>query len=72
VVVSDEAITRARHVLWEAVRQVAEPAGAVGVAALLEGAYRPAAGERVAVVISGANTDPGEVGSAREAAGHDL
>ncbi len=64
VVVPDEAITRARHVLWETVRQVTEPAGAVGIAALLEGAYRPAPGERVGVVISGANTEPGEVGSA--------
>jgi threonine dehydratase len=63
VTVSDAAITQARHTLWETVRQVAEPAGAVGIAAVLEGAYRPEPGERIAIVISGANTDPGEVAS---------
>ena len=33
----------------------AEPAASVGVAALLTGAYKPASGERVAAIISGAN-----------------
>ena len=35
---------------------VAEPGGAAPLAALLSGAYTPAAGERVGVVISGGNT----------------
>jgi threonine dehydratase len=35
---------------------VAEPGGAAAAAALLAGAYRPAPGERVGVVISGGNT----------------
>ena len=39
-------------------RIAAEPAASVGIAALLAGAYKPAAGERVAVVISGANMSP--------------
>ena len=43
--------------VWEEVRVVAEPGGAVGLAALTSGAYRPHRGERVAVVICGANTD---------------
>jgi threonine dehydratase len=35
---------------------VAEPGGAAAFAALLSGRYRPAAGEKVAVLICGANT----------------
>ncbi|WP_409411193.1 hypothetical protein [Bradyrhizobium sp. AUGA SZCCT0169] len=35
---------------------VAEPGGAATFSAILSGAYRPAAGERVAVVLSGGNT----------------
>lgn len=36
----------------------AEPAAAVGVAALLTGAYKTAPGERVAVIVSGASMTP--------------
>jgi len=35
---------------------VAEPGGCAAFSALLSGAYEPAAGERVGVVVSGANT----------------
>jgi len=41
------------------VRIVAEPGGSAAFAALLSGAYRPASGERVGVVVSGANTTRG-------------
>ncbi|MER6508168.1 serine/threonine dehydratase [Nonomuraea sp. NPDC001636] len=58
VLVDDDAIVAARRTLWERHRLVAEPAGAAAYAALLSGAYRPAAGERVAVVVCGSNTDP--------------
>ncbi|NUP01798.1 MAG: serine/threonine dehydratase [Nonomuraea sp.] len=58
VLVGDEAILAARRTLWERHRLVAEPAGAAAYAALLSGAYRPAEGERVAVVVCGSNTDP--------------
>jgi threonine dehydratase len=37
---------------------LAEPGGATALAALTSGAYRPAPGERVAVVVCGGNTDP--------------
>jgi threonine dehydratase len=37
-------------------RIVAEPGGSAAFAALLSRAYEPAEGERVGVVISGANT----------------
>ena len=47
---------RAQQALWEAFRVVAEPGGAATTAALMAGAYVPAAGERVGVVISGGNT----------------
>jgi len=54
--VSDDAIRRAQEALWSAVRIVAEPGGAAAFAALLSGAYTPAAGERVGVVICGGNS----------------
>jgi threonine dehydratase len=56
VLVDDEAIRTAQHTFWRAARLIAEPAAAVGLAALITGSYRPEPGERVAVVISGANT----------------
>jgi len=56
VLVSDEAIATAQETLWRALRIVAEPGGAAAFSALLSGAYKPAPGERVAVVISGGNT----------------
>jgi threonine dehydratase len=54
--VSDDAIRQAQAALWSALRIVAEPGGAAAFAALLSGRYRPAPGERVAVLICGANT----------------
>ena len=63
VLVGDAAILAAQRALWQAVRIAAEPAASVGIAALLTGAYKPASGERVAVVISGANMDPAQLGA---------
>lgn len=62
VLVEDDAIRAAQRALWEAIRVVAEPGGAAALAALASGAYRPAAGERVGVLVCGGNTDPGTVG----------
>ena len=56
LLVDDEAIRQAQQALWRSTRLITEPAGAVTSAALISGAYRPAQGERIAVVISGANT----------------
>ena len=56
VLVSDDAIRRAQQAVWETFRVVAEPGSAVTAAALLSGAYVPAAGERVGIVLSGGNT----------------
>jgi len=56
VLVSDDAIAEAQATLWRALRIVAEPGGAAAFSAILSGRYRPQAGERVAVVVSGGNT----------------
>jgi threonine dehydratase len=63
VLVGDTAILAAQRALWQAARIAAEPAASVGIAALLSAAYKPAPGERVAVVISGANMDPAQLGA---------
>ena len=54
--VSDDAIRQAQELLWDRLRLVAEPGGCAALAALTSGRYSPEPGERVAVVISGANT----------------
>jgi threonine dehydratase len=54
--VSDDAIVQAQAALWRNLRVATEPGGAAAFAALLSGAYVPAAGERVAVVVCGGNT----------------
>jgi threonine dehydratase len=56
VLVSDDAIANAQATLWRALRVVAEPGGAAAFSAILSGAYRPEASERVAVIICGGNT----------------
>lgn len=61
VLVSDGDVTVAQRRLWQAARLVTEPGGAVAVAALTAGAYRPADGERVAAIVCGANTEPGSI-----------
>ena len=47
VLVSDDAVRNAQRALWEELQVIAEPAGAAGLAALMAGADKPAAGERV-------------------------
>ncbi|MDP9845329.1 threonine/serine dehydratase [Streptosporangium lutulentum] len=61
VLVSEEAIVDARRELWRSYRVVAEHAGATAFAALRSGAYVPAPGERVAVIVCGSNTDPADL-----------
>jgi threonine dehydratase len=56
VLVTDEAIRQAQEALWSSLRVVTEPGGAAAFAALLSGRYKPQAGERVAVLLCGANT----------------
>ncbi|MFC9294789.1 serine/threonine dehydratase [Streptomyces sp. NPDC057011] len=59
VLVPDDAITAARRALWEEHRIVVETGAAAALAAL-RGAPQPP-GERVAVILCGANTDPGDL-----------
>jgi threonine dehydratase len=54
VVVSDAEIVRAMAFLFERMKIVVEPSGAVGVAALLEGRV-DVSGKRVGVILSGSN-----------------
>jgi threonine dehydratase len=56
VLVTDDAIRQAQEALWSSLRVVTEPGGAAAFAALLSGRYKPQAGERVAVLLCGANT----------------
>jgi threonine dehydratase len=58
VLVSDDAIRAGQSWLWDNLRVAAEPGGAAAFAALRAGAYRPAPGERVGVLVCGGNVDP--------------
>jgi threonine dehydratase len=57
LLVTDEHIVQAQTLLWRSLRLIAEPGGATAFAALLSGVYRPRSGERVGVVICGANAE---------------
>ncbi|MFF8913916.1 threonine/serine dehydratase [Streptomyces sp. NPDC015032] len=72
VLVPDSEIVRARQELWDRRRVAVEHAAATALAALTASdlpagatapgrGYRPQEGERVAVVLCGANTDPGDL-----------
>jgi threonine dehydratase len=56
VLVPDAAIVEAQKRLWDVLRVVTEPGGATAFAALLSGRYMPRTGERVGVLLCGANT----------------
>lgn len=58
VTVTEEAIREAALFLWERLKIVVEPTGALGIAALLSGAVR-CSGTRVGAIISGGNLDAG-------------
>ena len=57
VLVADAAIRAAQKSLWDNFCIIAEPGGAAAYAALASGAYRPAPGERVGVLLCGANAN---------------
>ena len=56
VLVPDMAIERARYLLWDRLRVLAEPGGATALAALVCGAFVPPDGARVGVLVCGGNT----------------
>ncbi|WP_051969829.1 threonine/serine dehydratase [Kitasatospora azatica] len=59
VLVPDSAIIEARQSLWDQHRIAAEHAAATALAGLT--VHRPLPGERVAVILCGANTDPSDL-----------
>ncbi|MGW0826160.1 threonine/serine dehydratase [Streptomyces sp. NPDC002845] len=64
VLVPDGEIVRTRQALWDQRRVAVEHGAATALAALTassDAAYRPSPGEKVAVVLCGANTDPGDL-----------
>ena len=61
LLVDDDAIAAARKTLWTDYRVAVEHGAACAYAALTSGAYRPAPGERVVVILCGANTDPSDL-----------
>jgi len=60
VTVDDRALLRTMFFLWERMKLVVEPTGALAAAALLEGIVE-ARGARVGIVLSGGNVDFSEV-----------
>jgi len=61
ILVDDKAIVDARRRLWDDYRLAVEHGTAAAYAALTSGAYLPAAGERVVVLLCGANTNPADL-----------
>ncbi|MFN2496781.1 MAG: threonine/serine dehydratase [Pseudonocardiaceae bacterium] len=61
VLVTDDAIITARRLLWDHRRLVVEHGTAAALAALSSGAYRPTTGERIAILLCGANTNPSDL-----------
>lgn len=58
IVVPDSAIFEAGRRLWDSARILAEPGAATALAPLTSGAYVPATGERVGVLVCGGNATP--------------
>jgi threonine dehydratase len=59
--VADEAIRDAQRLLWRDYRIASEPGGAAALAALVSGAYKSRSGERVGVLLCGANVELGKL-----------
>lgn len=54
----DDAIRAAQRTFWQQFQLAVEPAAALGLAALQTRAWQPRAGDRVALIVCGANVDP--------------
>jgi len=63
VAVSDAALLRTLVFLWERMKLVLEPTGALAATALLEGVYPITPGSRIGVILSGGNVDLGQLAS---------
>lgn len=63
ITVSDQSIVQAQQRFWEEMHLVVEPGGAAAAAALWSSSHLPDEGERVVVVVCGANRDPAPIGT---------
>src|SRR4051795_1416485 len=61
--VPDDAIIEAQRLLWDRLRVAAEPGGAAALGALISGRYRPKPGEKVGVLLCGANVELSKLAS---------
>lgn len=61
LLVSDDDVRNAQRFLWDKCRMIAEPGGATAFAALTSGVYKAAPGEKVGVIVCGANCDPASI-----------
>jgi threonine dehydratase len=57
LLVTDEEIRAAQRALWDRLRLVVEPGGAAALAGVRSAGYHARPGERIAVVVCGANTE---------------
>ena len=64
LLLSDAAIREAQRFMWREFRLAVEPAAALPLAALRSGAYLPRPGERIGLVVCGANVDAGTLAGA--------
>ena len=64
LLLTDDAIRAAQQFLWREFKLAVEPAAALPLAALQSGLVRPAAGERVCLILCGANLDPATLSGA--------
>jgi threonine dehydratase len=62
--VDDATLLQTMFFLWERLKLVVEPTGALGAAAVLHGAF-PIAGARVGIILTGGNVDFSQVGQWR-------
>lgn len=62
LLLDDTAIRAAQSWLWREMKLAVEPAAALPLAALQTGAYVPRAGEKVCLIVCGANVDPATLG----------
>ena len=62
LLVSDDAIRSAQSWMWREMKLAVEPAAALPLAALQTGVYKPRRGERICLIVCGANFDPASLG----------
>ena len=67
LLLQDAAIRGAQLWLWSELKLAVEPAAALPLAALQSGAYVPRAGEKLCLIICGANVDPASLAAAASA-----